>query len=383
MLQSDIETFPRYGFLYGFSPFREVQLYIDSNLAGVVWPFPIIFTGGVAPGLWRPIVGIDAFDLKENEIDITPWLPVLCDGQPHSFSIRVSGLNDTNKNTATLSDVTGDYWLITGKIFLWLGVEGEVTTGTSPASRQSDPDISVSSNIEKSLNGTNDTLLYDVQVRRHFSSYSTIQTSSGTERVSWTQSLAYWNAGNVTDNGNIQTNSLRTQGFDLSSSGYMKRYDYPLCANQVFSSMRDNITIVASVERSKSLITIGEAVFPTGLEAFVARKGLHETLPSFAGAWLRTTQNGSATYLANNTESTSFSFGHTEQEMSFGGIRRLSFREEELFHRYVEAVNSTVVRDQEILLHAPDDHVHAPSDARSQRDQEDLLPAESRRSEGS
>jgi hypothetical protein len=36
--------------LLGFSPFREVQLLIDGNLAGVAWPFPVIFTGGVVPG---------------------------------------------------------------------------------------------------------------------------------------------------------------------------------------------------------------------------------------------------------------------------------------------------------------------------------------------
>ena len=34
------------GSLYGYSPFREVQLLIDGQLAGVSWPFPIIFTGG-------------------------------------------------------------------------------------------------------------------------------------------------------------------------------------------------------------------------------------------------------------------------------------------------------------------------------------------------
>jgi hypothetical protein len=36
--------------LLGYSPFREVQLLIDGNLAGVAWPFPVIFTGGVVPG---------------------------------------------------------------------------------------------------------------------------------------------------------------------------------------------------------------------------------------------------------------------------------------------------------------------------------------------
>lgn len=29
------------GFLYGASPFREVQLFIDGILAGVAWPFPV------------------------------------------------------------------------------------------------------------------------------------------------------------------------------------------------------------------------------------------------------------------------------------------------------------------------------------------------------
>lgn len=115
------ETFPQTGELYGYSPFREVQLYIDGHLAGVAWPFPIIFTGGVVPGLWRPIVGIDAFDLKEDEVDITPWLPLVCDGNSHNFTIRISGLNDYANSTAELSETTDSYWLVTGKV---TGTEG-------------------------------------------------------------------------------------------------------------------------------------------------------------------------------------------------------------------------------------------------------------------
>jgi len=76
VLQSNVDTFKEKDVtLYGYSPFREVQIYIDGQLAGVSWPFPVIFTGGVVPGLWRPIVGIDTFDLKEHEIDITSVLP--------------------------------------------------------------------------------------------------------------------------------------------------------------------------------------------------------------------------------------------------------------------------------------------------------------------
>lgn len=41
------------------------------------WPFPIVFTGGISPGLWVPIVGIDTYDLPSS---VSPWLGVLCDG---------------------------------------------------------------------------------------------------------------------------------------------------------------------------------------------------------------------------------------------------------------------------------------------------------------
>jgi hypothetical protein len=69
-----------------YSPFREVQLLIDGQLAGVSWPFPIIFTGGISPGLWVPIVGIDTYDVPSFEIDVTPFLPLLCDGDLHTLN---------------------------------------------------------------------------------------------------------------------------------------------------------------------------------------------------------------------------------------------------------------------------------------------------------
>lgn len=109
VLNSDVDTFGA-GFLYGYSPFREVQLYIDGCLAGVVWPFPVVFTGGIVPGLWRPVAGIDAFDLKEDEIDITPWLPLLCDGKSHTFEIRIAGISDDGNGNGEIVNSGGDYW---------------------------------------------------------------------------------------------------------------------------------------------------------------------------------------------------------------------------------------------------------------------------------
>jgi len=132
LFQSDAGVFNEtVGRMPGLSPFREVQLFIDDQLAGVQWPFPVVFTGGVSPGLHRPIVGIDAFDLREHEIDITPWLPVLCDGNPHKFDIQIKGIYD-NGELAELTDRVGQYWVVTGKIFVWRNEGGSVTTGRPP-----------------------------------------------------------------------------------------------------------------------------------------------------------------------------------------------------------------------------------------------------------
>lgn len=368
MLQSEVDTFPSYGALYGYSPFREVQLFIDGMLAGVAWPFPVIFTGGIVPGLWRPIVGIDAFDLKEDEIDITPWLPRLCDGKSHQFTIRVSGLNDTGNGTATLSETTTDDWWVAGKVFIWLDKAGHITTGHGPSSVTPDPTFQVSSQVYKSANGSNETLLYQVHAQRSLSLQSTIQLSQGRETASWAQSLTYSNVANYTDMANIQTTTQHTDGRDVSSSGYAKRYSYPLYAYSTAAMVADNVTYTAVVNRGKDVQTLGQPVFPTGLESFADVEEVHRTYDSFQGASLSTTQNGSAFYTANQTAMTSYTYGTTEQDMTFSGVRAASThprygfpritQSEELFHRHAVAVNGTVVEDEETLVDTDVAHYH-------------------------
>ncbi|EMC97115.1 hypothetical protein BAUCODRAFT_68515 [Baudoinia panamericana UAMH 10762] len=359
VLQSDIHTFPQSGTMYGYSPFREVQLFIDEHLAGVAWPFPIIFTGGVVPGLWRPIVGIDTFDLKEDEVDITPWLPLLCNGQAHNLTIRVSGLNDSGHGTATLSGTTNSYWWVTGKVFIWLDDAGHVTTGDGPYTVAPEPTFTVSSLVGNSVNGTNITLAYQVNAQRSLSIQSTINLSNGSESVAWQQSLSFSNTGNLTDQGNTEVNMQQTTGYDLSSSGYARRISYPLFACSVYTMPEGNISYVATIDRGKCVQTIGQPVFPTGLESFAAAADVHTVYPLFQGSPLATTQNGTATFLANATSLTSSSFGTTTQDMVFSGIRvdgstspeKLFSKgaTDELFERHVSAMNNTVTYDEETL----------------------------------
>ena len=216
---SEVSTFEAtVGTLYGYSPFREVQLLIDGQLAGVSWPFPIIFTGGIVPGLWRPIVGIDAFDLREHEIDITPWLPLLCDGASHTFEIRVAGLDDYGANKADLTETVGSYWVVSGKIFIFSDRIGAITTGTQPKLADTPAQIEISSTITTNATGSNESLSYDTMVTRHLSIASIVRTSSGSKSAMWQQDLYYSNHNVLTSQGFTQTTVQNTSGNDISRS---------------------------------------------------------------------------------------------------------------------------------------------------------------------
>lgn len=356
VLQSDINTFVPYdGTLYGYSPFREVQVLIDGQLAGVQWPFPVIFTGGVVPGFWRPIVGIDAFDLREHEIDITPWLPLLCNGAEHSFEIRVAGIVDDGKNSGTITETVGSSWYVTGKIFVWLDSDSSsVTIGSTPTSLLPAPVISISQSLTQDTNGANETLTYTTDVKRSLSISSSITTQNGTKLVSWTQNLAVTNYGLYTSYGAVQQNNQSTTGTDESTGVvyYKTSYSYPLYANtSYFFTASGNFSIGAELIRGLDLEILGQPVFPTGLQPFASLPLSSSLVSGFAGSKLSTTQNGTASYFASPSAGISSSFGTTSQEFSFNGIDASTGAVgAELYYRNVEAVNATVISDYESLV---------------------------------
>lgn len=118
-------TFHNNTFAYGYGPWREVQVLIDGVLAGFVSPFPVVFTGGISPGLWVPIVGIDTYDLGSVDVDISPWLGILCDGNAHEFELKVVGLQ-----SETELGTVGSNWYVSGEVFLWLDKNGTQTTAS-------------------------------------------------------------------------------------------------------------------------------------------------------------------------------------------------------------------------------------------------------------
>ncbi|KAI4868871.1 peptide N-acetyl-beta-D-glucosaminyl asparaginase amidase A-domain-containing protein [Hypoxylon rubiginosum] len=353
--QSAIHTFDaEYGTYPGYSPFREVQILIDGQLAGVDWPFPVIYTGGVVPQLHRPIVGIEAFDIKEHEIDITPWLPLLCDGADHTFTIQIVGLDDDGSSSATLSTTTDSEWYITGKVFLWLDGEGSITTGEPPAPYVSDPTIVFSQRISQNASGANDTIDYSIAVTRTLSISAYVKTQSGEGTATWSQSLSYSNNGGVYAAGYDNVNTFAIAGADSATGAgldisYSASYSYPLyCGSSAAYSPEGNLTLRADLNQNSRREVRGASVFPTGLEAFLAGPDA----PAFRGSVLSTSRNGTALYERPADNSYSTGVGETHQVFTFAGITDDdggASASTELYYRDVSAYNDTVVGNFVVL----------------------------------
>ena len=73
----------------GNTAFRQVDVSIDGKPAGVAPVFPWIYTGGIDPGLWIPIPGVQTLNLLPYRVDLTPFAGTLSDGQPHTVGVTV------------------------------------------------------------------------------------------------------------------------------------------------------------------------------------------------------------------------------------------------------------------------------------------------------
>lgn len=86
----------------GNTAFRETEVSIDGQPAGVAPVYPWIYTGGIDPYLWEPIPGVQTLDFKPYRVDLTPFAGVLSDGNPHTVAISVYNANSYFLATANL-----------------------------------------------------------------------------------------------------------------------------------------------------------------------------------------------------------------------------------------------------------------------------------------
>ena len=95
-------------------PYREVQIKVDGQLAGIAEPFPNVWTGGWSnPFLWYVVPGPRAFDVRPIEYDLTPFAGLLNDGRPHRIDVSVVGVPEGQTGWSTPVNVL--VWQDAGK----------------------------------------------------------------------------------------------------------------------------------------------------------------------------------------------------------------------------------------------------------------------------
>jgi 4-amino-4-deoxy-L-arabinose transferase-like glycosyltransferase len=80
-------------FSCGGTAFREAEVTVDGQPAGVAPVYPWIYTGGIDPLLWRPIPGVQTLNFLPYRVDLTPFAGVLSNGQPHQVGVSVYNAN--------------------------------------------------------------------------------------------------------------------------------------------------------------------------------------------------------------------------------------------------------------------------------------------------
>ncbi|KAL1537698.1 peptide-N4-(N-acetyl-beta-glucosaminyl)asparagine amidase A-like [Salvia divinorum] len=170
--------------LAGNGPFREVVVKLDGAVVGAVWPFTVIYTGGVNPLLWRPISAIGSFDLPTYDVELTPFLAKLLDDKPHDLEFSVTNALNV--------------WYIDANLHLWLDEKSVRTQGKLLEHRASDLSLSIISNFT-GLDG-----VFATNASRSIVSSGVVSSSRGEVVTTSLRELGYTSWMTMGNDGNTQ-----------------------------------------------------------------------------------------------------------------------------------------------------------------------------------
>jgi hypothetical protein len=170
----------------GSTGFRETEVSIDGQPAGVAPVYPWIYTGGIDPFLWEPIPGVQTLNFKPYRVDLTPFAGLLSNGQQHTIALSVFNANNNFVVAATLllhTDPGAEK--VVGSV-----VRNELAAAPSP---QITRNVTVGSNGD--AHGS-----VSVASERRYEITGYVKTSHGIVETTVRQALAFENSQNFTIN---------------------------------------------------------------------------------------------------------------------------------------------------------------------------------------
>jgi hypothetical protein len=208
----------------GGTGFRESEVSIDGQPAGVAPVYPWIYTGGIDPLLWRPIPGVQTLNFVPYRVDLTPFAGVLSNGQPHTVAVNVFNANNGFSTTATLllfQDHNAQ--VVTGYVT-------ENGTGGAPA-----PNVVENLHTDPSGNITG---TVTVTSSRQFTVAGVVNSSHGNVLTTVDQSISFSNiqsfnitntayGRNITQRTNISSET-KTRGGGDNARAFQQSFEWPL-----------------------------------------------------------------------------------------------------------------------------------------------------------
>ena len=141
----------------------------------------------------RPITSYGALDLPTYSIDLTPFVPLLTDNQPHNFVLDVV--------SAETDHAINNNWFVSGVLQVITDSSPERTTGRI-TSYHANPFAGTRTSGCVGSNGDIEIL---VEAKHHLSIEAEITSGSGKQtNVVWTQDLFYSNTQIYLNNFTIQ-----------------------------------------------------------------------------------------------------------------------------------------------------------------------------------
>jgi hypothetical protein len=215
--------------------FRETEITIDGQPAGIAPVYPWIFTGGLGdPYLWFPIPGMQTLNFTPYRVNLTPFAGVLSNGQPHTISLSVYNADSYFSATASLLVYTDP---------TTPAITGAVTKNTLAA-----PSPVVSENLNVSPTLTRGTV--SVVSRRNFTISGYINTSKGQVTTK------------VTQIGDFSNN----QYFYINNSRYVQDITQGTTLNSTTTVTQPGVPNVVSTQNYSFPLTVdlSEYVYPEG-----------------------------------------------------------------------------------------------------------------------
>jgi len=159
--------------------FREVEVTLDGQPAGVAPVYPWLYTGAIDPLLWRPIPAVQTLNFVPYRVDLTPFAGVLSDGQPHQVGVQVYNANH--------------YFLVAASLLLYLDhgsvqVTGAVTQNTLGAAVPPAIQENLTTAADGSVTGTVSTT-----ADRQLTIAGYVNTSHGRVETTLRQTLSFSN----------------------------------------------------------------------------------------------------------------------------------------------------------------------------------------------